>query len=228
MQSLITKQEQSNMNLLDNMMCGMSTAEKLVYGTNPGKKYGYYDVKNSAAWKSIPELKAECIGFKEIIQSDIEEFKKKYKANFKFPTNLTKDEILNDLKRFKEIAKIKFPTNPEIIRYYSDMINLIQGLKTERYNIREVLYDYPDIKCPDCKRGINYLANIMFKNGRNAECQMKENEKQLMENEGKFKYYAKLNIQPGRLGNKGNDINEYYKKPGEYEEEEEDKYHPNC
>ena len=226
-QILIAKQEQSNMNLLDNMMNAISSAEKLVYGTNPDKKYGYYDVKNSAAWKTIPELKAECIILKEIIQTSIKNFINKYNSDFKFPTNLTKDEIINDLKRFREIAKIQFPNNPKIIRYYSDMINLIQGLKVERYNPEEFLYDYPEIKCPDCENGINNLANDMFNKNRNAERQMKENENKLMENEGKFKYYAKLNIKPGRLGNKGNDINEYYKKPGQYEEEEEDKNYPN-
>ena len=56
----------------------------------------------------------------------------------------------------------------------------------------------------------------MFNNRNNEEPQ------KIMKNEGEFKYYAKLNIQPWRLGNKINDINEYYKKPEECEEEEED------
>lgn len=227
-QLLIQAQNQSNAVLLDNMMRGISTAEKLVYLTNPGKKYGYYDEKNSAEWKTIPELKAECILLKEIIQSNITNFINKYHTNFKFPNNLTQEDIIKDLKRFENIAQTNYYNNPEIIKYYSDMINLIKGLEVERCNPREVLYDYPDIKRPDCKRGANVLANQFFEQARNTEHKKKKNEKKLMENNGEFIYNAQLFIPPGRYGNKGNDTKEYYKKKGEYEEEDEDKEFYNC
>ena len=214
----MTKQNISNMNLLDNLMKGISTAEKLVYGANSSeKKYGYYDVKNSAAWKTIPELKAECLCFKNIIKGDIEDFRVKYRCNFKFPTNLSKYDILSDLERFSEIARTRFPDNKDIITYYTEMINIIQGTRDDKVFYFYSLNDYPNIKCPDCKRGINYLANEIYNYRKNAEQQIEENEKQVMENDGKFKYYAKLNIPPGRLGNRGNDISEYYKKPGDIE-----------
>ena len=229
-QILMSKQEQSNMNLLDNLMRGISTAEKLVYkfcqDNIEEKKYGYYDEKNSSRWKSFPELKAECLILKEIIQSDIEDFIQQYHTNFKFPTNLTQSEILNDLKRFKEMAKSVFPQNPEIIKYYSDMIKLVQGNKVERYDEKKFLRDYPHIKNPNSKKGVNILANQMFSFGRNAERQMKENDEELMKNNGNFVYYAKVKVQPGRYGDYGNNIQDYYKKEGEFEEEEEDKNNP--
>ena len=40
------------MTLLDVMMNTLSAAEKLVFGKYEGKKYGYYDEKNTCEWKN--------------------------------------------------------------------------------------------------------------------------------------------------------------------------------
>ena len=189
----LSKQQLDNMTLLDVMMNTMSAAEKLVFGQAEGKKYAYYDEGNSAEWKTLDQLKRELQIQKECLQSMIKLFEKNNKnKNYSFPSNLSKEDIIIDLKILKEEIKKMYPKK-QLHLIYDDIIKLLNNSTCKNYTIDEIYDDRNDnIKKPLNEEEVDkQVKNILNMNAK-IEKRDEEFEKELMENYGKFNYQAIL------------------------------------
>ena len=116
---------QDNMMILNTVLSAVSSAEKLVFGINEGKKYGYYDENDTASWRSKKELKSELATKIQCLNGMMLLYSKRYPGqDLQFPDNLSKKEILEDLYSLRdEVMK-----NNEIskyTKYFTDLINLL-------------------------------------------------------------------------------------------------------
>ena len=189
----LSKQQLDNMTLLDVMMNTMSAAEKLVFGQAEGKKYAYYDEGNSAEWKTLDQLKRELQIQKECLQSMIKLFEKNNKnKNYSFPSNLSKEDIIIDLKILKKEIKKMYPKK-QLHLIYDDIIKLLNNSTCKNYTIDEIYDDRNDnIKKPLNEEEVDkQVKNILNMNAK-IEKRDEEFEKELMENYGKFNYQAIL------------------------------------
>lgn len=200
----LSKQQLDNMALLDVMMNTMSAAEKLVFGGYEGKKYAYYDEGNSAEWKTFVQLKRELQIQKECLQSMIKLFQANGKnKNFSFPENLSKEEIINDLQLLREEIKKKIANNSikdnSIYLIYDDIIRLINNEKCRNYTVEEIYPESKNNNSGSTNEEDNTNEETVNKNVQNireanaiAEQRDKENEEQIMRNNGKINYHARL------------------------------------
>ena len=189
----LSKQQLDNMTLLDVMMNTMSAAEKLVFGPAEGKKYAYYDEGNSAEWKTLDQLKRELQIQKECLQSMIKLFEKNNKnKNYSFPSNLSKEDIITDLKILKEEIKKMYPKK-QLHLIYDDIIKLLNNSTCKNYTIDEIYDDRNDniVKPLNEEEVDKQVKNILNMNAK-IEKRDEEFEKELMENYGKFNYQAIL------------------------------------
>ena len=189
----LSKQMLDNMTLLDVMMNTMSAAEKLVFGPAEGKKYAYYDEGNSAEWKTLDQLKRELQIQKECLQSMIKLFEKNNKnKNYSFPSNLSKEDIITDLKILKEEIKKMYPKK-QLHLIYDDIIKLLNNSTCKNYTIDEIYDDRNDniVKPLNEEEVDKQVKNILNMNAK-IEKRDKEFEEVLMESHGKFNYQAIL------------------------------------
>ena len=121
----VSRMHQDNMMILNTALSAVSSAEKLVFGINEGKKYGYYDENNTATWRSKKELNIELTTKIQCLNGMISLYSKRYpRQNLQFPDNLSKKEILEDLYRLRDEAM----KNIEISKYTKNFTNLINLL----------------------------------------------------------------------------------------------------
>lgn len=202
----LSKQQLDNITLLDIMMNTMSAAEKLVFGKYEGKKYAHYDEENSVEWKTFDQLRRELQIQKECLQSMIKLFEKNSgNKNFSFPVNLSKEDIIKDLKILREEIKKHNPNN-KIYSIYDDIIQLINNKACRNYSVNEIYSELNDKEASISDEGDmateetvnNHVKNIMKANAQ-MEKRDKEAEKELMRNNGILNYTAILYEQKGRF-----------------------------
>ena len=193
MQVQLAQYQLDNITILDIMMNTLSAAEKLVFRNKEGKKYGYYDEYNSAQWKDTNQLIKELQIQKECLQSMIELYNKNSNnLEFEFPSNLSKEEIINDLKILRnEASKINYINSSSIISIYNDIIKVINSQKCGHYSVEQICANDNKNTFMNEEKIIKRAKNIMIAKDM-AIKKDNENEKMLMNNDGKIRYFAHL------------------------------------
>lgn len=193
MQVQLAQYQLDNITILDIMMNTLSAAEKLVFRNKEGKKYGYYDEYNSAQWKDTNQLIKELQIQKECLQSMIELYNKNSNnLEFEFPFNLSKEEIINDLKILRdEASKINYINSSSIISIYNDIIKVINSQKCGHYSVEQICANDNKNTFMNEEKIIKRAKNIMIAKDM-AIKKDNENEKMLMNNDGKIRYFAHL------------------------------------
>lgn len=193
MQVQLAQYQLDNITILDIMMNTLSAAEKLVFRNKEGKKYGYYDEYNSAQWKDTNQLIKELQIQKECLQSMIELYNKNSNnLDFEFPFNLSKEEIINDLKILRdEASKINYINSSSIIPIYNDIIKVINSQKCGHYSVEQICANDNKNTFMNEEKIIKRAKNIMIAKDM-AIKKDNENEKMLMNNDGKIRYFAHL------------------------------------
>lgn len=193
MQVQLAQYQLDNITILDIMMNTLSAAEKLVFRNKEGKKYGYYDEYNSAQWKDTNQLIKELQIQKECLQSMIELYNKNSNnLDFEFPFNLSKEEIINDLKILRdEASKINYINSSSIISIYNDIIKVINSQKCCHYSVEQICANDNKNTFMNEEKIIKRAKNIMIAKDM-AIKKDNENEKMLMNNDGKIRYFAHL------------------------------------
>lgn len=202
----LSSQQLDNMTLLDVMMNTLSAAEKLVFGKYEGKKYGYYDEKNTCEWKNIEQRVRELRIQKECLQSMIKLFEQNSgHSNYCFPDNLNKEEIIEDLQILKMEVKKMYPKN-NYFSIYDDIINILNNKGAKAYTFEEIYPNSSKKNNSYNEKDINLNVRNMLKTKEQIINKDKEFEKSLMENNGIIQYNAVLYVpREGEMKNK------YYK-----------------
>ena len=193
MQVQLAQYQLDNITILDIMMNTLAAAEKLVYRTKEGKKYGYYDEYNSAEWKDTNQLIKELQIQKECLQAMIALYNKNSNnLDFQFPFNLSKEDIILDLIFLRDEASKRNDIDPSsVISIYNDIIKVINSEKCGHYSVEQI--------CPNDKKNvfmneekIKKTANRLMIAKDMAIKKDNENEKMLMANDGKIRYFVHL------------------------------------
>ena len=193
MQLQLAQYQLDNITILDIMMNTLSSAEKLVFRNKEGKKYGYYDEYNSAEWKDTNQLIKELQIQKECLQSMIGLYNKNSNnLEFVFPLNLSKEDIIKDLRALRnEACKINDINSSYNISIYNDIIKVINSEKCGHYSVEEICTnDNKNIFMNEEK--ITKTAKKIMTAKDMAIKRDNENEKMLMDNNGKICYFAHL------------------------------------
>lgn len=202
----LSTQQLDNMTLLDVMMNTLSAAEKLVFGKFEGKKYGYYDEKNTCEWKNIEQRVRELRIQKECLQSMIKLFEKNSgNSNYCFPDNLSKEEIIEDLQILKMEVKKMFPKN-NYFSIYDDIINILNSKGAKTYTFEEIYPNSSKKKNSYDEKDLNINVRNILKAKEEIINRDKDFEKSLMENNGIIHYNAVLYVQ-----HEGEAKSKYYK-----------------
>lgn len=193
MQVQLAQYQLDNITILDIMMNTLAAAEKLVFRNKEGKKYGYYDEYNSAEWKDTNQLIKELKIQKECLQSMISLYNKNSNnLDFEFPDNLSKEEIINDLTILRDEAiKKKDINSSSITSIYNDIIKIVNSEKCGRYSVEQICVNDNKNNFMNEEKIKKRAKNIMFAKDM-AIKRDNENEKMLMRNDGKIRYFARL------------------------------------
>lgn len=193
MQIQLAQYQLDNITILDIMMNTLAAAEKLVFRTKEGKKYGYYDEYNSAKWKDTNQLIKELQIQKECLQSMIALYNKNSNnLDFEFPYNLSKEEIIKDLIILRDEVKKKNDINSSsIISIYDDIIKVINSEKCGHYSVEQIYVNDNKNTSMNEEKIKKRAKNIIIAKDM-AIKRDNENEKMLMRNDGKIYYYAHL------------------------------------
>ena len=193
MQVQLAQYQLDNITILDIMMNTLSAAEKLVFRNKEGKKYGYYDEYNSAQWKDTNQLIKELQIQKECLQSMIELYNKNSNnLDFEFFSNLSKEEKINDLKILRdEASKINYINSSSIKSIYNNIIKVINSQKCGHYSVEQICANDNKNTFMNEEKIIKRAKNIMIAKDM-AIKKDNENEKMLMNNDGKIRYFAHL------------------------------------
>ena len=107
------------------MMCFLSAAEKCVDLNNKNRKYRFYDKYNSGSYKNQEQLERELRNelrcFQPCFLADIEE------GCFRYPDNLTREEIEKDIKNYIKIAK--YQNNSSVGKTLKSFLDLLRNEK---------------------------------------------------------------------------------------------------
>ena len=184
---------QDNMMILDTVLSAVSSAEKLVFGINEGKKYGYYDENDTASWRSKKELKSELATKIQCLNGMMLLYSKRYPGqDLQFPDNLSKKEILEDLYSLRdEVMK-----NNEIskyTKYFTDLINLLDKFKCKKYTVDEILEGTEPNKSlgPRNEEEVANLAGKFVKISEKIDKKEENFNDSSVKNGGKFSYKFK-------------------------------------
>jgi len=192
MKTQLYQYQLDNMTLLDVMMNTLSAAEKLVFRSDDkNKKYAYYDEGNSASWKDVNQLVRELQIQKECFQSMIQLYhKNSLNRNFEFPCNLSKEEIITDLKNLRDLATKKY--NSTLIHsIYNDIIKLINSEHCSHYTIEQI-YSSGKPEITSDLESTKQRAKKILETKEKMIIQDQEHEKEIMDNGGQTHYYAQL------------------------------------
>ena len=194
MQVQLAQYQLDNIAILDIMMNTLSSAEKLVFRNKEGKKYEYYDEYNSAEWKDTNQLIKELQIQKECLQSMIGLYNKNSNnLDFVFPLNLSKEDIIQDLNALRdEACKINDINSSSFIRsIYNDIIKVIKSEKCGHYSVEQI--------CANDNKNIFMNEDKITKSAKKimmakdmAIERDNQNEKMLMNNNGKICYIAHI------------------------------------
>ena len=146
----------------------------------------YYEHKNNG--KNLGQLSLELAVKLESIRTSYQIFKKDY-GYYNLPENLTKEELLNDIREWKFNLQKNRASN-ELFQLYRNFENLINGLAVSKANNNHFL-QY-DKKAGVSEENCNDFAFALMKEGRRCDKIMNEVERNIMET-GTSKTYAKLN-----------------------------------
>lgn len=193
MQIQLSQYQLDNITILDIMMNTLSAAEKLVYRNKEGKKYGYYDECNSAEWKDTNQLIKELQIQKECLQSMIALYNKNSNnLDFEFPSNLSKEDIIEDLNHLRdEASKLEDIHSSFIMSIYNDIIKVIKSEKCGHYSVEQICVNDNKNTFMNEEKIKKRATNIMIAKDM-AIKRDNENEKMLMRNDGKINYFAHL------------------------------------
>ena len=189
----VSRMLQDNMMILDTALSAVSSAEKLVFGINEGKKYGYYDENDTASWRSKKELKYELTTKIQCLNGMMSLYSKRYPGqNLQFPDNLSKKEILEDLYSLRDEAM----KNTEISKYstyFTDLINLIDKFKCKKYTVDEILEGTEPNKDlgPRNEEEVSNLTSKFLKISETIDKKEEEFNDYTAKNGGKFSYKFK-------------------------------------
>lgn len=189
-QAQINKMLQDNMMILDTALSAVSSAEKLVFGINEGKKYGYYDENDTASWRPKEELKCELLTKIQCLNGMMKLYSQRYPGKpIKFPDDLSKNEILEDLYSLRSEA-LKHKKISKYAKYFTDLINLIETYKCQKYNEEEILEGVePNISTgPRTENEVFKVANKFVKVSEKCEEDNKRFEEESMKSGGAFSY----------------------------------------
>ena len=194
MQVQLAQYQLDNIAILDIMMNTLSSAEKLVFRNKEGKKYEYYDEYNSAEWKDTNQLIKELQIQKECLQSMIGLYNKNSNnLDFVFPLNLSKEEIIQDLIDLRdEACKINDINSSSFIKsIYNDIIKVINSEKCGHYSVEQI--------CANDNKNVFMNEEKITKSAKKimmakdmAIKRDNQNEKMLMNNNGKICYIAHI------------------------------------
>lgn len=193
LQVQLAQYQLDNITILDIMMNTLSSAEKLVFRNKEGKKYGYYDEYNSAEWKDTNQLIKELQIQKECLQSMIGLYKRNSNnLDFVFPLNLSKEEIIQDLIALREEAcKINDINSSSIISIYNDIIKVINSEKCGHYSVEQICVNDNKNTFMNEEKTTKRAKKIMMAKEMAIKKDI-QNEKMLMNNNGKICYIAHL------------------------------------
>ena len=194
MQVQLAQYQLDNIAILDIMMNTLSSAEKLVFRNKEGKKYGYYDEYNSAEWKDTNQLIKELQIQKECLQSMIGLYNKNSNnLDFVFPLNLSKEEIIQDLIDLRdEACKINDINSSSFIRsIYNDIIKVIKSEKCGHYSVEQICANDNKNVFMNEEKITKSAKKIMMAKDMAIE-RDNQNEKMLMNNNGKICYIAHI------------------------------------
>ena len=108
----------------------LSTAENLTskLNTNPIRKNKFYDSYNSFKSKSINSFLHQFIFQIEMFEAAYKSYCKKY-GTFDFPSNLSKEAIINHLQKLMELVEEKYKI------YYLAIINILYNKPIPKLDI---------------------------------------------------------------------------------------------
>ena len=183
--SMLVKQKQDERLSHETLLSFCATAELVATGRLV--KYNeYYEHKNNG--KNLGQLSLELAVKLESIRTSYQIFKKDY-GYYNLPENLTKEELLNDIREWKFNLQKNRASN-ELFQFYRNFENLINGLAVSKANNNHFL-QY-DKKVGVSEENCNDFAFALMKEGRRCDKIMNEVERNIMET-GTSKTYAKLN-----------------------------------
>ena len=183
--SMLVKQKQDERLSHETLLSFCATAELVATGRLI--KYNeYYEHKNNG--KNLGQLSLELAVKLESIRTSYQIFKKDY-GYYNLPENLTKEELLNDIREWKFNLQRNRASN-ELFQLYRNFENLINGLAVSKANNNHFL-QY-DKKVGVSEENCNDFAFALMKEGRRCDKIMNEVERNIMET-GTSKTYAKLN-----------------------------------
>ena len=210
----INRMLQDNMMILDTALRAVSSAEKLTFGKKEGKKYSGYDENDTASWRNKKELKTEFMTKIQCLNGMITLYSKRYPGqNLKFPDDLSKEEILNDIDYFRKEA-LKNKDTCKYEKYFIDLYNLLNTFKCKNYTVEEILEGIDQNKGngPRNENEVGKLAGQFFKISEKVE---KEEEKFIEDtnrNGGRFTYKFKRGKE-----NKNEEKYNYYNYQNQYQ-----------
>lgn len=209
MKAQLTQYQLDNLTVLDVLMNTLSAAEKLVFGPNEGKKYAYYDEGNSSEWKNTYQLLKELQIQKECLQSIIRLYQRNSnKKDFIFPINLSKQEIIKDLLILRDEAYKKFK-DYKIKTIYEDIIRIINLDECCRYTVEQIYANNTIEDYPMDEDHVKNQAKAMMEAKEKIIKRDKENEENLINNNGIIKYEAKIFL-PKKSYRRNNDKEQDY------------------
>ena len=183
--SMLVKQKQDERLSHETLLSFCATAELVATGRLI--KYNeYYEHKNNG--KNLGQLSLELAVKLESIRTSYQIFKKDY-GYYNLPENLTKEELLNDIREWKFNLQKNRASN-ELFQLYRNFENLINGLAVSKANNNH-FFQY-DNKAGVSEENCNDFAFALMKEGRRCDKIMNEVERNIMET-GTSKTYAKLN-----------------------------------
>ena len=133
----------------------LSSGEKCIYWNDKNRKYRYYDPLNTSVYKNQQELEIEFRNqvrcFQACFLDDCEN-----NGGFRYPDNLNKKEIIEDLYKWKEIAKkrnnqLLYETYKKCIKLFSGEKIIVDKINIENKNNNNYNRNYkePDNKIKD-------------------------------------------------------------------------------
>jgi hypothetical protein len=173
-------------------------------------RFNNYNNFNSGNKKDLTQLKNQIITQIEIFKFSYLIYKKEHKK-YEFPQNLTENDIIKEIEKWKNLIKNKSPEN---LKYYDSILNIIQGKSDISFVEeikKEVIEKGGDPNTINPKIIMNEGAAIL------SHTQSLANNKNFIENSNKMVLDVE-NSGNEKLNKIGEDLNEKNKKEKELEE----------
>ena len=159
------EQQNKNINLLDKekillsqkfsceiLLVTLASGEKCVYHYHKNRKYRYYDPFTTGKSKGQDDLELEFRNQVRCFQTCfIDDVKK---GGFRYPDNLNKQDIIDDIKKWNKFAEMGF--RDVLCKTYQKLITLLEGEKKIDVDInKNPIFDNLDIINKGIFKGLN-------------------------------------------------------------------------